>query len=109
MHIETIHCNANFGSTCIETGLNATKITAANFPLPTLGMTLSNLSREIHTGRGFMVIRGLNPANFSAGDLTMIFMGISAYIGDRIGRQDRTGNCMGKLSPFESTLCRSKE
>ncbi|PSS03640.1 hypothetical protein BD289DRAFT_358794 [Coniella lustricola] len=77
-----------------DTGLNATKITADTFPLPTLGMALYDLSREVHTGRGFIVLRGLNPADFSAGDLTMIYLGISAYVGGKIGRQDRAGNCM---------------
>lgn len=77
-----------------ELGLNATKITSQNFPLPTLGPALRELSQDIHNGRGFAVLRGLNPAEFSPGDLTMIFMGVSAYIGDKLGRQDRAGNCI---------------
>ncbi|KAF3768915.1 Clavaminate synthase-like protein [Cryphonectria parasitica EP155] len=75
-------------------GLNATKITDKTFSLPTLGITLHDLSKEVHNGRGFAVLRGLNTEDFSSGDLTMIFMGISAYIGDKIGRQDRAGNCL---------------
>lgn len=26
----------------------------------------------------------------------MIYMGISSYIGDQVGRQDKMGNCLGK-------------
>lgn len=27
----------------------------------------------------------------------MIYMGISSYIGDQVGRQDKMGNCLGKV------------
>lgn len=62
--------------------------------LPTLGPKLEGLQKEVYGGRGFTVLRGLNPNEYSAEDLTMIFMGISTYIGGRIGRQDKAGNCL---------------
>lgn len=78
-----------------DLGLDGTKITKSNFLLPTLGPKLHTISQEVHHGRGFAVIRGLEPANFCVEDLTMIYLGIASHVADRIGRQDRNGNALG--------------
>lgn len=53
-----------------------------NFPLPTdLGWKLRELSITIHSGRGFVVLRGLNPQERSEEDNIIAFCGISSYIG----------------------------
>lgn len=75
--------------------LDGTAVNKHNFILPTLGAKLQDLRKEIHTGRGFAVIRGLDAAKFGVGDLTIIYMGIASYISDQIGRQDGSGNALG--------------
>ncbi|KAH6709011.1 hypothetical protein BKA61DRAFT_677915 [Leptodontidium sp. MPI-SDFR-AT-0119] len=53
-----------------------------NFPLPTdLAWKLRELSITIHSGRGFIVLRGLNPQRCSEEDNVIAFCGISRYIG----------------------------
>lgn len=64
--------------------------------LPTLGAKLHKLSKQVHRGLGFLLIRGLDAANFSVVDLTVVYMGISAHIANIVGRQDGSGNALGQ-------------
>lgn len=68
-----------------------------NFPLPTLGPKLRELSRDVHSGKGFCVIRGLEPAAYSVEDLTLAYLGVQSYIAEQRGRQDERGNMIGQL------------
>lgn len=70
----------------------------ANFPLPTLGAKLKELSRDVHRGRGFCVIRGLDPASFRVEDLMLAYLGVQSYIAEQRGRQDKRGNMFGQPS-----------
>lgn len=65
-----------------------------NFPLPTLGPKLDELSHDIHNGSGLCVIRGINPEDYSVEDLTIVWLGIQAYIADQRGCQDHRGNML---------------
>lgn len=66
--------------------------------MPILSAKLKAINEDVYNGRGFAVLRGLNPQDFSIEDLTMIYMGVSTYAGNQVGRQDRMGNCLGKSS-----------
>jgi len=66
-----------------------------NFPLPTLGPKLAGASNDLHHGRGFCLIRGLDPRKFAVEDLTLVYLGVQSYIADRRGRQDGKGNMLG--------------
>lgn len=77
-----------------ELCLDGSEINKDNFDLPTLGPKLKSLQKDVYHGRGFTVLRGLDPNEYSSEDLTMIFIGISTYIGGRVGRQDKAGNCL---------------
>lgn len=79
-------------------GLYGSEVSSSNFPLPTLGEKLLRTTFDIHRGKGFAVIRGLNPAEFSPEDNAIIFLGISSYIGSRRGRQDEDGNMLSTYS-----------
>lgn len=48
---------------------------------------MRNLSKEIHNGRGFVVIRGLRIDNYSREDNIIIYTGLSTHIGSIRGRQ----------------------
>ncbi|OGE56231.1 hypothetical protein PENARI_c003G04140 [Penicillium arizonense] len=65
-------------------------INQSTFPLPTLRPTLRDLSKEIHTGRGFVVLRGLRIDEYSREDNIIIYTGVSSHIGSIRGRQQDT-------------------
>ena len=62
-------------------------INQSTFPLPTLRPVLRDLSKEIHTGRGFVVLRGLRIDDYSREDIIIIYTGVSSHIGNIRGRQ----------------------
>ncbi|KAK3312017.1 hypothetical protein B0H66DRAFT_486618 [Apodospora peruviana] len=75
-------------------GLFGSEVSAGNFPLPTLGSKLLRAAVDVHRGKGFTVVRGLRPAEFTPEENALIFLGISSYIGAKRGRQDEDGNML---------------
>ncbi|KAK0618458.1 hypothetical protein B0T17DRAFT_339574 [Bombardia bombarda] len=73
------------------------------FPLPTLGPELAALGREVHYGKGFVVIRGIDPASYSVEDLTVVYLGVQSYIAEQRGRQDKRGNMLVHIVADNST------
>jgi len=71
--------------------LAGNEVTRDNFPLPTLKAKLDNLTRDLHNGKGFFSIRGLEPDGFTPEDNVLIFLGIASYIGNKRGKQDDDG------------------
>ncbi|PKX92401.1 TauD/TfdA family dioxygenase [Aspergillus novofumigatus IBT 16806] len=67
----------------IHAALNSFKY----IPLPTLHPILRELSHEIHNGRGFFVLRGLDVDRYSREDNILIYAGVSSHIGSLRGRQ----------------------
>ncbi|KAK0387503.1 hypothetical protein NLU13_5815 [Sarocladium strictum] len=63
-------------------------ISPETFPLPTVQAELRRLSRELHHGHGFFVIRGINPDKYSREENIIIYAGISSHIAPIRGRQD---------------------
>lgn len=57
------------------------------------------ISLDVHDGRGFAVIRGINPGDYSVEDLTLAYMGVASYVADKRGCQDKVGNMLGELFP----------
>ncbi|KAI1779501.1 Clavaminate synthase-like protein [Hypoxylon cercidicola] len=74
--------------------LDGDLVNRTNFPLPTLGPKLDELSQEIYNGKGLCVIRGIKPDEYVVEDLTIIWLGIQAYIADQRGCQDHRGNML---------------
>lgn len=58
------------------------------FPLPELASTLRDEARNLQSGRGFFVIRGLQVDKYSIEESIIIYTGLSSYIGSIRGRQD---------------------
>nr|CEG05038.1 unnamed protein product [Fusarium clavum] len=75
-------------------GLDGDLICRENFPLPTLGLKLDVIRLDIYQGKGFGLIRGLDPGDHLTVDLTMIYVGIQSYIANRCGQQDEKGNML---------------
>ncbi|KAL4803349.1 hypothetical protein BDV18DRAFT_162914 [Aspergillus unguis] len=60
------------------------------FPLPKLHDKLRSISREIHLGRGFKVIRGVPVDKHTREENFIIYAGITSHIAPVRGRQDNT-------------------
>lgn len=72
-------------------------MTRESFPLPLLGIKLGGISHDLHNGKGFSVVRGINPDHYSVEDLTTVWLGVQAYIAEQRGRQDHKGNMLGQF------------
>lgn len=75
--------------------LDGTLVSRENFPLPGLKSRLVELRCQLHAGRGFGSIRGLDPQRYSVEDLTVLHLGIQVHVADTFGRQDKKGNMLG--------------
>ncbi|KAH6853402.1 hypothetical protein B0I37DRAFT_5506 [Chaetomium sp. MPI-CAGE-AT-0009] len=84
-------------------GQDGDLVEPANFPLPTLGPKLKELSGDVHNGRGFCVIRGIDPASYTVEDLTLVYLGVQSYIAEQRGRQDKCGNMLVHIVADNST------
>ncbi|KAI1279150.1 hypothetical protein F5Y07DRAFT_50430 [Xylaria sp. FL0933] len=85
-------CRAKDGFKAQE--LDGNLVNQDNFHLPSLGPKLRMLRDDIYNGKGFHVIRGLDPSEYSVEDLAIIRLGVQAYIADQCGRQDHRGNML---------------
>ena len=76
------------------------RIDPTTFPLPELlAKRLGDVSEECHNGRGFCVVRGLEPAKYTDEENVILYAGISAYIAPERGFQDRARqNVLCKLA-----------
>ncbi|EAW10806.1 TauD/TfdA family dioxygenase [Aspergillus clavatus NRRL 1] len=68
-------------------GLSLGHVNQETFPLPTLHSTLRELSGELHNGRGFFVLRGLDVDKYTREENIIIYTGVSSHVGSLRGRQ----------------------
>lgn len=76
--------------------LDLDDISKENFRLPTLGSVLEEYSSRLHNGRGFFVLKGLDPARYSREENVILYLGITSYIAEKRARQNLTGNKLSK-------------
>ncbi|MBS0360810.1 MAG: TauD/TfdA family dioxygenase [Proteobacteria bacterium] len=74
-----------------------TQVRAADFPLPTYGPRLAAIHRdEVMAGRGFAVIRGLDPARLSRRENAAAFLGLGSHLG-ALRPQNAAGHILGHV------------
>jgi len=74
-----------------------TALAAADFPLPTLAPRLQAiLHDDVLHGRGFAVIRGLDPDAFTRAEVAAAFLGIGAHLG-AARPQNAAGHILGHV------------
>ncbi|KXX78006.1 hypothetical protein MMYC01_201723 [Madurella mycetomatis] len=61
------------------------------FPLPNMASRLGRVSEIIHDGRGFVVLRGLQPDKYTMYDNILLYLGVTSYIAEKRGMQDFDG------------------
>ncbi len=75
-----------------ELELDGSEVGSDNFPLQALAKKLETIRDDVYDGKGFAVLRGLDPDAYSSGDLMVIYLGISSYIASVTGKQDQRGS-----------------
>ena len=66
------------------------RIDPSCFPLPDpLAKRLDDISEECYQGRGFCVLRGLEPAKYTDEENVILYAGISSHIASERGFLDR--------------------
>ena len=80
--------------------LEGDEVCRANFPLPSLAPRLAQACEEVYNGIGAVIIRGLDVDVYTPADLTVIFLGISSYIAEERGIQDRLGTMLSEDAHF---------
>ncbi|KAE9378478.1 Clavaminate synthase-like protein [Stipitochalara longipes BDJ] len=89
MEIEEIRSGLEY---CKGLKLDLSQVAKTTFPLPRLGKTLQDLSLKLHSGRGFFVLKGLDPTAFTREENVILYLGISSYIAEQRGRQSHDGS-----------------
>lgn len=84
-------------------GRDGNEVNRHNFPLPTLGKMLLHYAEDLHHGKGFVNIRGLDPNHYSSEDNILLFLGISSYIGEKRAKQDDDGSMLMHISDAKNS------
>ena len=77
--------------TITESQLPRGQICRETFPLPSLGRRLRDLSKEVHCGRGFVVIRNFPVDRLEKEDIITAYAGVSSYLASLRALSDRSG------------------
>jgi hypothetical protein len=72
------------------------EITRDKFPLPRFGEFLAGVADDLHSGRGFLLLRGLPRERYSLDDLARIYVGLGTHIG-RLIPQSYQGELLGHV------------
>ena len=65
----------------IDQALDVSRISPIQFPLlALLAKRLDDISEECHNGRGFCVVRGIEPAEYTDEENVILYAGIPSYI-----------------------------
>jgi hypothetical protein len=81
-------------------GIGPLEFTKADFPLPTLGPVLTRLLHDIEYGRGFVLLRGLNVADYGLDALKVLYWGLGTHLGQIIS-QNSQGDLLGVVTDME--------
>ena len=81
----------------VERGADLGTLTADDFPIPLLASRLrAILQNDVLEGRGFAVIRGLDPARLTRAENAAAFLGVGAYLGTA-RPQNAAGHLLGHV------------
>ncbi|KAH6971214.1 hypothetical protein BKA56DRAFT_495475, partial [Ilyonectria sp. MPI-CAGE-AT-0026] len=67
-------------------------VTTDTFRLPNLGKKLDHVSQAVHSGRGLVCLRGLDPDKFTRVENVLLYVGICRHVGSHFGIQDSDGS-----------------
>ena len=79
-----------------ERGLAPYDVTKADFALSPAARLLAEVGRELETGRGFMLLRGLPVERYSLEELRLVFWGLGTHLGTAVS-QSKVGELLGEV------------
>lgn len=82
-------------------GLGPLEFTKYDFPLPTLGPKLIDLLDDIEYGRGFVMLRGIDPTRYDLETLKILYWGLGTHLGQIIS-QNSYGDLLGVVTDMEN-------
>lgn len=74
-----------------------------DFPLPTLGPRLAIAARDLDTGQGCLLIKGLDVGRYNEDEITDIYWGIGRYLGTPM-TQNAAGALVGNIRDSGRTI-----
>lgn len=77
-------------------GATIPAIRQSDFPLPRLQARLAEIAREVESGRGFVLLRGLPADTFAEDDLRLVFWGLGLHLGVPMS-QSKNGEFMAEV------------
>lgn len=80
----------------MNAGTPLQSVQPADFPLPTLGVRLAGIRRELLHGRGFVLLRGLPVENLAIETVAAMYVGVGAHLG-RMVSQNGAGHLLGHV------------
>src|SRR5262245_2267174 len=80
-----------------------TAVTRNEFPLTTMADDLARMRRELATGRGVFVVRGLDQDRYSDNELAPLFCGFGAHFGLEL-TQSAFGDRLGDIRDISDVL-----
>lgn len=79
-------------ATCKQRGIGAFEATKDDFVVPRVATCLRGIERELDSGRGFVLLRGLPVEKYTADDLRLLYWGLGIHLGTPISQ-----NGLGEL------------
>ncbi len=76
-----------------QRGLDWLDVTREDFPMPVFARELAAVARELETGRGIVLLRGL-PTNYTLDEMRLAYWGIGAHLGTALSQGGR-GELLG--------------
>src|SRR5262245_47014402 len=87
-------------------GLDWMDVTREDFPIPRFARELARIARDLETGRGMIMLRGL-PLEYSPEDLRMAYWGIGAHLGIALSQGGR-GELLGIVEDEGREVAKTK-
>lgn len=77
-------------------GLDLAEVRRGDFPLPTLAPAIAGWARELISGRGFLLVRGLPVERWGDERSSLVYWGIGQHLGEP-GAQNPAGDLLGHV------------
>lgn len=77
-------------------GRELSDIAAVDFPLPKLGRQLKEMNETLRSGRGFVLLTGIDVDKYAEDTLRRIFVGVGAHLGISVSQSHR-GDYLGDV------------
>ncbi|HAT35291.1 MAG TPA: hypothetical protein DCS82_06215 [Rhodospirillaceae bacterium] len=86
-----------------QSGKSMPTLCSEDFPLPTMGPRLVAAARDLDTGRGCLLIKGLDVGRYNKDEITDIYWGMGRYLGTPV-TQNAAGDLIGNIRNSGRTI-----